>query len=271
MQATVFERRARARAWFGVVVGLHATCAAVAFAGELPVSSTTSPPPRRTAVVDHMVVPAGIGCRHCGNATCRMHCGHAAECRDGFCAPHCPVRPSQYGYYSTRWRRWPGQGVMPVSAEDAATPVSPPKSQVPAADEESPALPAGEAPEADAAEPSDASAAPRRMPARPVPEEPLGDPADEGIPPGPGRDGAETDAPQVPPTPPGDEPIPPLEEDPAMKLLEESVEPPAGSPPTDRGAMRYPAPVGRSVAAGATPWRLETSRRQRAADSARGL
>jgi hypothetical protein len=47
------------------------------------------------------------------------------------------VRPGTFGYYGTQWRRWPGQGVVPVSNEEAATPVVPPKSEVPSADEES--------------------------------------------------------------------------------------------------------------------------------------
>jgi hypothetical protein len=54
------------------------------------------------------------------------------------CVPSCPVRPGQFGYYGTQWRRWPGQGVIQASAAEAATPVKPPKSAVPGAEEESP-------------------------------------------------------------------------------------------------------------------------------------
>lgn len=54
--------------------------------------------------------------------------------------PSCPVRPGQFGYYGTQWRRWPAQGVVPASAVEAATPVAPPKSAVPDAEEESPVL-----------------------------------------------------------------------------------------------------------------------------------
>ena len=59
------------------------------------------------------------------------------KCSSGGCPAHCPVRPDSYGFYSTKWRVWPGQtGVQTVSYE-AATPVSPPKSTVPDIDEES--------------------------------------------------------------------------------------------------------------------------------------
>jgi hypothetical protein len=64
--------------------------------------------------------------------------GHHQGCRNGHCVPHCPVRPGQYGYHGTEWRRWPGTGVVPVSAVSDAVPVRPPRSVVPGADEESP-------------------------------------------------------------------------------------------------------------------------------------
>ncbi len=51
--------------------------------------------------------------------------------------PYCPVRPQQFGYYGTRWRRWPGQEIMQVSDERAAAPAQPPRSEVPGANEES--------------------------------------------------------------------------------------------------------------------------------------
>ncbi|MGI9178317.1 MAG: hypothetical protein ACR2IT_10755 [Pirellulales bacterium] len=61
--------------------------------------------------------------------------------------PYCPVRPGTFGFYGTQWRRWPGQGVVPVSNEEAATPAVPPKSEVPDADEESMGPAASELPE----------------------------------------------------------------------------------------------------------------------------
>lgn len=96
---------------------------------------------------DHAVVPAGghhgercgsPGCRHQG---CRQACGHHADCRAGHCVPYCPVRPGQFGFYGTQWRRWPGSGVVQASAIDAATPVAPPQMEVPGPEEESPRVP----------------------------------------------------------------------------------------------------------------------------------
>lgn len=65
-------------------------------------------------------------------------CGHHDGCRNGQCMPHCPVRPGQFGYHGTQWRRWPGTGIVPVSAVSDAVPVRPPRSAVPGPDEESP-------------------------------------------------------------------------------------------------------------------------------------
>jgi hypothetical protein len=123
-------------------------------------------------IVDHSVQPAGGACRQCGPAGCKH--GHHRDCRDGACVPYCPVRPSTYGFYGTQWRRWPGEGVVPVSNEQAATPSKPPKSSVPGADEESmgpkpselpePDFPAGESAE----EPAAATAEP--LAPAPVPE-----------------------------------------------------------------------------------------------------
>lgn len=113
--------------------------------------------PAGRLIIDHAVVPAGGGrCPHCPGGRCRhadgMHRsrGHHRHCRPGMCVPHCPVRPAEFGFYGTQWRRWPGQQVVPVSA-DAATPAMPPKSEVPAADEESPRRPDEEGSEGTAA------------------------------------------------------------------------------------------------------------------------
>jgi len=51
--------------------------------------------------------------------------------------PYCPVRPQQFGFYGTQWRRWPGSAVVPVSGTRDAGPVSPPRSAVPGPGEES--------------------------------------------------------------------------------------------------------------------------------------
>lgn len=61
------------------------------------------------------------------------------QCRDGDCEPHCPVRPGQFGYYPTQWRRWPEPQRPGEKPRDATTPAAPPRSVIPRVDEESPA------------------------------------------------------------------------------------------------------------------------------------
>lgn len=68
-------------------------------------------------------------------APCRAH---DAACRDGACAPHCPVRPAHFGYHPTQWRRWPDEERVPARPADSATPAPPARSVVPGKDEESP-------------------------------------------------------------------------------------------------------------------------------------
>lgn len=100
---------------------------------------------------DGGVVQAGAtmitaDCRQCGRRGCNecradggrlgLHCN--GRCDAGGCPAHCPVRPDQFGYYQTRWRNWPGQGVRQVSHFDpATTPAVPPRSQIPTLEEES--------------------------------------------------------------------------------------------------------------------------------------
>lgn len=120
--------------------------------------------PTRQRMVDPAVVPAGgMNCTTCGPAGCRH--GHLPGCRDGACVAYCPVRPQQYGYYGTRWRKWPGQDVVPVSGERAVAPVNPPRSEVPAADEESMSRESGGGESAMAPAPAE----PARVPDRPRP------------------------------------------------------------------------------------------------------
>lgn len=87
------------------------------------------------------VVVAFLG----GAGATRSCAGHPAECRDGTCDPHCPVRPGQFGYYQTHWRRWPGGDApgdaSPPESRNNAIPVLPGRSVVPGADEESPPSP----------------------------------------------------------------------------------------------------------------------------------
>jgi hypothetical protein len=111
-----------------------------------PAPAAKSIPVRKT-IVDPAVAPAGGGCRQCGPGGCRHgHGGHGhhSSCRDGHCVPYCPVRPGQFGFYDTRWRKWPGQGVVPASAVQSATPATPPKSSPPGVNEESFGPPAGD-------------------------------------------------------------------------------------------------------------------------------
>lgn len=128
------------------------------------------PVPRRT-VVDPGVMQAGGVCRGCRDPLCRA-CGsrhHHAACRDGKCHAHCPVRPQEFGFYGTQWRRWPTQGVVPTAGIQEATPTLPPRSAVPGADEESRGPGPGElpAPEPGAVEPP-AVTAPELQPAQPT-------------------------------------------------------------------------------------------------------
>jgi len=120
-------------------------------------------------VVDAAVRPAGgMVCHDCGPGACRhgKH-GHHRDCRDGICAPYCPVRPGTFGYYGTQWRRWPGQGVVPVSNVEAATPVKPPKSEVPGVDEESLGPKPDDLPEPLEGSDGDAGPRSRRLPPEP--------------------------------------------------------------------------------------------------------
>ena len=166
----------RRRDGLGRCLGVLA-CTAVATASGTVVADAVESAPRpltaRTAVVDAAVVPAGGACRGCNAGHCRTcrpggHHGHHAGCRDGKCHPYCPVRPQEFGFYGTQWRRWPGAGTVPVAALQDATPTRPPKSAVPKADEESfrPRADALPVPEADAEPPtpSESAADPAPLP-----------------------------------------------------------------------------------------------------------
>lgn len=174
------------------------------------------PPRARPAVVDHAVVPAGGVCRGCREPHCRGcrsggHHGHHAGCRGGKCHPYCPVRPQEFGFYDTQWRRWPGQGVVPAAHVQEATPVRPPKSAVPRADEESREPRAGELPAPDPAAEGAVPNGPAAEPAPPAAErirEPAAEPAplpaaDPSV---PGRSAAPEPAAPPPAEPPAKQP-----------------------------------------------------------------
>ena len=133
------QLRQSCRLWIGVMI-------AVTLAGELRAGERT---PARGPKVDHAVMPAGgmatgqTRCSQCQRSACPQcriseahHHGHA-QCQHGLCPAHCPVRPDVFGFYGTRWRRWPGSGVVQASNNDAATPARPPRAEVPGAEEES--------------------------------------------------------------------------------------------------------------------------------------
>ncbi len=196
--------------------GAAILCSGAAFAlcslGAGAAEPSPRPPRTRPAMVDHAVVPAGGACRGCREAHCRTcrsggHHGHHAGCRDGKCHPYCPVRPQEFGFYDTQWRRWPGQGVVPATHVQEATPVRPPKSAVPRADEESREPRADELP---APEPSAAAASPNPPAAAPTPpaaeasREPAAEPAPLPVeePAVPGKSTAPEPAAPLPPAEP---------------------------------------------------------------------
>lgn len=136
---------------------------------------------------------SGSDCRGGECAAVKQPQSHAARC-EGRCAnggcgkpgcpAQCPVRPDRFGFYGTQWRTWPGQGVVQASFTDAATPVRPPKSEIPVADEESPQsaaeVPLDDEPRAEesrdgqpAAEPLPPAQFPAQPPARAKDLEPL--------------------------------------------------------------------------------------------------
>lgn len=179
------------RRWRDIGRGLAwLLCGGMAVAFSSPGVGAAEPAVRTTrapaTVVDPAVVPAGGACRGCREPHCRTcraggHHGHHAGCRAGKCHPYCPVRPQEFGFYDTQWRRWPGQGVVPASNVQETTPVRPPKSAVPRADEESRGPRADELPAPEPATLPPVPAAPEAEPAA-IPAEPTREPAAEPAP-----------------------------------------------------------------------------------------
>lgn len=106
-----------------------------------------SPSRRRTRLA------VALFCLGAAMATARPTCAPAAEChgtncqghRCGgkgcggqACCPHCPVRPAEFGFYGTQWRRWPTADQRPLTQPPKPLPAVPPASVVPRVDEESP-------------------------------------------------------------------------------------------------------------------------------------
>jgi len=122
--------------------GVAAVALAIAVVSPAVPQTALAEAPRPAAsrtIVDPALVQAG-GCRGCNAPSCRTcqgrHGGHHPVCRDGKCHPHCPVRPQEFGFYGTQWRRWPDRQVVPVAHEREGTPALPPRSQVPRGEEE---------------------------------------------------------------------------------------------------------------------------------------
>lgn len=126
-----------------VLVALASPVAASEVMGAIPPKSAPAPI-IKSLVREHKAKACG-----CGNGSvCKQHrpashcdgrCGNGGCGKPG-CPAHCPVRPDRFGFYGTQWRVWPGQDVVQASYDEAATPVRPPKSEVPDADEESPSV-----------------------------------------------------------------------------------------------------------------------------------
>ena len=159
----VLVRQVCRQVWIAALLGLTLAEATVPGAemGEVR-------PTPRSPKVDHAVTPAGgsmsgrSACSHCQKSACPQcriaegaHHGHR-PCSHGLCPAHCPVRPDVFGFYGTRWRRWPGSGVVQVSNDDAVTPARPPKAEVPGPREESlePDAPVDDLPAPDVVEPA---------------------------------------------------------------------------------------------------------------------
>jgi hypothetical protein len=141
------QLRKACRLWAGGVIAV--VLAGPLLAAEPAPSRTRERTPARSPKIDHAVMPAGgamqgqAACSQCRRSACPQcrlaeghHQGHA-QCQHGLCPAHCPVRPDVFGFYGTKWRKWPGDGVVQASNNEAATPVRPPRAEVPGVEEES--------------------------------------------------------------------------------------------------------------------------------------
>lgn len=82
--------------------------------------------------------PSAVVAADCPGPQCRGHQCGGKGCGGKACCPHCPVRPAEFGFYGTQWRRWPSQALPPRGPTSAPLPAVPPASVVPGANEESP-------------------------------------------------------------------------------------------------------------------------------------
>ena len=242
-QATAFSRSKAA------VFMLACQACLVAQAAEAP---PTAPRPR---IVDPAIQPAGgVSCTACGTGGCRhghggLH-GHHGGCRDGVCVPYCPVRPHQFGFYGTQWRRWPGQQILQVSAERDAAPVAPPRSAVPGPTEESMSPQGEDQAGAGAAEMTDSTPSPRSR-------QPLPEPADRPLtPPEPGRLEPTPESRKEPQPDPKREPVPEPQAEPAADSPAPSPEPAKqGAEPAQPAPETKPRPEDENLFEVLSGWR----------------
>lgn len=179
----------------GCLIGACSVAAASEMIGPLPPRAMPAPasrPPLAPVTGEHARPTACNTCR--------------GECHGGPCRGHCPVRPDEFGFYSTQWRTWPAAATQQPPTPETLTPVSPPRSEVPGVDQESLPLPSAEG---DASEPE---AAPLPAPGIPVPDRrDRQKPEEDAAPP---AETEESNSPLTEPQPPAAKPATaPAEED----------------------------------------------------------
>lgn len=122
-------RRPATRPWcIGVAVCVASLTVGAAFGSEL-IGPLPGCAPARIATP-----PVHHECRH---EQPRHAAGCRGECRGGACAPHCPVKPEEFGFYETQWRPWPRSAAGGPADAATLTPAMPPRSEAPRVDEES--------------------------------------------------------------------------------------------------------------------------------------
>jgi hypothetical protein len=226
---------------------------AASAAAPMPVPAV--PTDRTSAArVDPLVSPAGGAhagpCGRCSRKACpqcRLPAEHAAfhgACQHGLCPAHCPVRPDVFGFYGTQWRKWPGAGAVRASFQEDATPVRPPKAEIPKATEESLQPQAGDEEAAAAAAKSEK---PEKSAAAPEPA--------EDLPPANQKDDSGRRSPLPKPFPEADDgaaaPSPALQRARRRILLDRALE--GSDVPAAIVAVEHDEPTGRTE--GSTPWR----------------
>jgi hypothetical protein len=158
---------------------------------------------------------APVAGEHARPRVCNACRGH---CQGGTCPANCPVRPDEFGFYETQWRSWPSATNQKAVTPETLTPASPPKSEVPGAEEESLPQPAFTEEDAEAE-----AAAPLPIPRIAVPDRRPSTESDKK----PSAEAAEPLTPspesQAPEAEPAAEPAVPEKEPPAAPAKEENL------------------------------------------------